>query len=183
MAAPLLMMAGHSILELAMTAGLFAGIARLRGIAGFEASLSAAGGLVMIGLAALILRSAPGARLGLGSKRGRASVPDARSAWRLVGLGAGVSILNPYWTVWWLTIGAGFMATAGVVTAAGTVAFYTGHILSDFAWYVFVGWLVVGARRFLSDRVYRVGLGVFAVILGVFGAAFLRHGIALLLRG
>jgi threonine/homoserine/homoserine lactone efflux protein len=87
-----------------------------------------------------------------------------------------VSILNPYWTIWWLTIGSGFMANAGVATIPKATAFYTGHVLSDFAWYVLVGVLVVWGRRFLSRRVYRAALGLFAVILALFGIAFLRHG-------
>jgi threonine/homoserine/homoserine lactone efflux protein len=161
-----------------MTAGLFLGLQRLRDLAGFEAGLSCVGGVVMLGLAAGMLRTLPRAALGLPEGGGRTAGAGARGALRLVGLGAGVSVLNPYWTIWWLTIGAGFMAMAGVASVPAAAAFYAGHILSDIAWYAFVGLLVVRARRFLTPRVYRGVLGTFAVILGCFGAAFLWHGIA-----
>ncbi|MEK7477513.1 MAG: LysE family transporter [Candidatus Coatesbacteria bacterium] len=177
MAAPLLMMAGHAVLELGMTAGLFFGLQRLSDLPWFEPGLSCAGGVVMLLLAAGMLRALPNVSLDFPDAGKRTSGVGALGALRLAGLGAGVSVLNPYWTVWWLTIGAGFMATAGVASASRAAAFYTGHILSDVAWYVFVGILVIRARRFLTVRVYRGVLGLSAVILACFGAAFLYHGV------
>jgi len=176
MAAPLLLMAGHAVLELVMAGGLLFGLQRLRDQPGFESGLSVAGGLVMILLAADMLRNLGKTDLELpaaGSEPRRLAIA---AAWRLFGLGIGVSILNPYWTIWWLTIGSGFMANAGVATIPKAAAFYTGHVLSDFAWYVLVGVLVVWGRRFLSRRVYRAALGLLAVILALFGVAFLWHG-------
>ncbi len=177
LAAPLFMMAGHAILELVMAGGLLFGLQRVRDVPGFEPGLSIVGGLVMILLAAGMLMSLRRTDLVLpagGARSGRTTIADA---FRLVGLGIGVSLLNPYWTVWWLTIGAGFMATAGVVTAAKAGAFYAGHILSDVGWYSLVGALVVWGRRFLGRRVYRAALAFFAVLLALFGLLFLKHGI------
>jgi len=175
--ASVLMMTGHALLELAMTCGLFFGLQRLRDVPGFEAGLGLLGGAVMLGLAGMMLRSLPRSTLEFPEAGSAAKRVGAGGAIRLMGLGAGISILNPVWTVWWLTIGAGFIATAGVVTVPKAAAFYTGHILSDFAWYVFVGALVVWGRRFLTQGVYRAVLGVLAAVLAAFGAGFLWHGI------
>ena len=180
LAAPVCMMFGHALLELAMTAGLLFGLQRLRNVAGFEPGLSMTGGLVMVALAADMLRRLGRTNIALPGGGAPVRPLTIPAVLRLAALGAGVSLLNPYWTIWWLTIGGGFMTAAGVATLPKAVAFYTGHILSDFSWYLLVGILVVRGRRLLTPQVYRGALGFFAVVLALFGLGFLRHGIGAL---
>src|SRR5207244_11352709 len=69
--------------------------------------------------------------------------------------GVTASISNPYWLVWWATVGAGFTVTALALGTAGVGAFYLGHISADFVWYTFVAGIVATGRRFMTDPVYR----------------------------
>ena len=90
-----------------------------------------------------------------------------------------ISLANPYWIVWWGTIGLGHITIALKAGVIGLTSFYTGHILSDLVWYSLVGAAIVGGRRFFSDSVYRGILlfcGIFLVGLGIY---FIYYGIAL----
>ncbi|MBI4733666.1 MAG: LysE family transporter, partial [Rubrobacteridae bacterium] len=79
------------------------------------------------------------------------------------------SISNPYWTLWWATIGASFVLRAIRDGYLALGSFYTGHILGDFAWYSLIAFIVVGGKQFITDRIYRgviIACGVFLAFLG-----------------
>ncbi|RKO68209.1 lysine transporter LysE [Desulfofundulus salinus] len=89
-----------------------------------------------------------------------------------------VSLSNPYWTLWWATVGLGYIVLSLKQGTAGLVSFYGGHILSDLAWYGLVAAAVAGGRRFLTPSIYRgilVSCGAFLVFLG---ASFIYMGTA-----
>jgi threonine/homoserine/homoserine lactone efflux protein len=44
------------------------------------------------------------------------------------------SVVNPYWFLWWATVGASYVLLALEKGVMGLVAFYSGHILSDLSW-------------------------------------------------
>ena len=56
-------------------------------------------------------------------------------------------------------------------------AFYIGHILSDYVWYVAVGIAVVLGRNLLKGRAYRWMMAGLGIALGGFGLLFLVEGI------
>ncbi len=172
--APFLIMAGHALLELAATTLLALGLLAVVDRPAVTGSVGLGGGLIMILLAAALFRDALWGRMDMGRKRGGG--PAGGPGMRVVGLGIVVSLSNPYWTVWWVTVAAGLLAVAaksGLVTVA---AFYTGHILSDFVYYVALGLAVVAGRRFIGGRAYRAVMALFALLLGAFGVVFLLKG-------
>ncbi len=183
-AAPLLIL-GHSILEAAMVALLLLGLAEwLKGQAAM-AVISLAGGATLLWMAVGMAReartlTAPGAGLsaGDGIEQGHAG---AKGPARSVVDGIVVSLSNPYWTIWWATIGLGCLVISRPLGAAGITAFFAGHILSDFAWYTFVGAAVSMGRSRLSDRIYRGIVGCCAVFLVFFGLYFGYLGVTKLL--
>jgi threonine/homoserine/homoserine lactone efflux protein len=82
--------------------------------------------------------------------------------------GVVTSISNPYWTLWWVTIGAGFVLSSLKYGVAGLSSFYIGHILGDFIWYAAIAYAVATGKRFLSDKVYHgilFGCGLFLIAL------------------
>jgi threonine/homoserine/homoserine lactone efflux protein len=83
-----------------------------------------------------------------------------------------VSMSNPYWWVWWASIGFAFMYQYGVSfrNPPLLIAFFVGHQIGDLAPYWLVSILVSLGRRRLNTRVYHVVLVVCgAVILGFGG--------------
>lgn len=159
-AGPLLIL-GHGLLELALVLLLLAGVGgwlhrpHILGTVG----LVGAGVLGWMGLS--LLKAARTSRLSLQSGEAGGLHP--------ILAGALLSLANPYWLLWWLTIGLGYVLFAARFGLLGVALFFAGHILADFAWYSLVAAAVAQGRRFLSDTVYRgflAGCGVFLVAFG-----------------
>jgi threonine/homoserine/homoserine lactone efflux protein len=98
-------------------------------------------------------------------------------------LGIVVSLSNPYWTFWWLTVGLKLVSDATKAGISIVSAIYVGHILSDFAWYSLVGAFVVFGRQLLSTGAYRWMLAICGAFLLRFGPYFIYSGGRFLISG
>ena len=92
-----------------------------------------------------------------------------------------LGLANPYWTIWWVSIGLGYITHSLKVGIWGVAVFFAGHILADLAWYTAVSTAVWKGKRFMSDRFYRGLIGVCAVFLIVFAGLFGWAGVQRLL--
>jgi threonine/homoserine/homoserine lactone efflux protein len=90
--------------------------------------------------------------------------------------GAIVSLSNPYWTIWWATIGVKLAADGLAIGPVGVLAFFVGHQIADVSWYVFVIVVVHRGKGLLTPRVY-------CIIMGVLGAALLYIGLRFVGQG
>jgi threonine/homoserine/homoserine lactone efflux protein len=96
--------------------------------------------------------------------------------------GVCMSAANPYWLIWWLTIGLGYVMFSMKYGLLGVGLFFIGHILADFAWYTLVSGAVAQGRRFISDRIYCGFLAACGVFLFGFGGYFGVQGVKFLLN-
>jgi threonine/homoserine/homoserine lactone efflux protein len=83
------------------------------------------------------------------------------------------SAANPYFWIWWLTIGSA-MVIAGL--AGGIVlalVFMAGHWCADLGWFTLVSTGLSRGRTILSDTSYRGIIGACGVFLVLFGAYYL----------
>lgn len=91
--------------------------------------------------------------------------------------GAVLSLSNPYFFLWWATIGLGLVTQSlNTLGRPGVPIFYAGHILSDFVWYSFVAGAIAFGKDHLSDPLYRGLIVICALVLLFFGFRFLRDG-------
>jgi len=183
-AAPLLVL-GHGILELGLLALLLLGLAEwLKGEAATTV-IALAGCGTLLWMAAGMVREIRALHFdtgaGAASAAGR-STEDVRSLWRPVADGVVASISNPYWSLWWATIGLGYLALSRGQGLAGVAFFFAGHILADAAWFLFVGLTVSAGRGWFTDRVYRGIVGVCAGFLFFFALSFGYFGVTKLFR-
>lgn len=173
-----LIVGGHGLAEIFLL-GLFAlGLSQVLQALWISAVVGIGGGAVLLLMGAGILRSALsaqdylelqekeafGAREGSGSRRFGSSL-------RPFGEGIIVSLANPTWILWWFSIGVLYVTQALRYGWLGLFAFYSGHILADLSWYVFVSCTVAAGKKFLSPAVYRGILaccGAFLVLLALF---------------
>lgn len=170
-AGPLLIV-GHAILELILIIGLIFGLSLVIQKPAVTAFIGLAGGGFLLWMGTGMVKSA---------WKGTVSL-DFKATGEKKGLdpilaGILVSISNPYWSLWWATIGLGYLVIAQKLGYWGVAAFFIGHILSDFLWYGLVSGAVAGGRRFLSNKVYRglmAGCGVFLLWLAL---AFVSDGL------
>lgn len=82
------------------------------------------------------------------------------------------SVSNPYFFIWWATIGWAFllkgMALAGVV---GIIGFLAGHWAADLGIYSVVSVFTSKGSELITERHYKIlmyGCGAFMIILGIY---------------
>ncbi len=184
-AAPLLIL-GHGILEAGLLALILLGLAEwVRGDVATTVVALAGGAMLFwmaVGMAREVrtLRFDPG---GEGMKRETGENVIGRAGFfRPVLSGVVASISNPYWTIWWATIGLGYLVIARELGAAGVALFFAGHILADAVWYLFIGFAVSAGRSRFTDRVYRWIVGSCALFLFFFALSFGYFGVTRLFR-
>jgi threonine/homoserine/homoserine lactone efflux protein len=167
-----LLVAGHAALEGVLVLLLFAGLDEVVRTPLVFSAVALIGGILLLWMGWGMLRSLPTLRLDLAANGDAAMHP--------LTAGVLVSLSNPYFILWWATIGLGYMVVAHEAGAAGVLTFYLFHILSDLVWYALVAGAVSFGRRFLSDRAYRFLVGSCALFLVGFGFYFGWRGMAAL---
>ena len=82
-----------------------------------------------------------------------------------------VSMSNPYWWVWWATIGFAFMIQFNISFREWPklLAFFLGHEAGDLIWYMIVSTLSFFGLRHLNKKVYYGVLAVCALFMILFG--------------
>ena len=166
---PLLIL-GHGVLELTLVAALFLGLAPLLRTRTMLIISALAGAAVLAWLAGGMIKGLP--RLTLQP----AATADTRR--NLFAAGIVFSIANPYWIVWWVTIGLGYVTQSLQFGIWGVLFFFSGHILADLFWYSAVSTTVWKGRRLMSDRLYRGMIAGCAALLLLFAGMFAWSGLS-----
>ena len=174
-----LMSLGHAILELALVVALMLGLAPLFGYGLFRALVSGAGAALLLWMAFGIFRTLGSLSLSreLLAASGGASSRSSKGPLKLCVGGALLSLANPYWSVWWATVGVGLLLRSGSAGLPGVAAFYLGHVSSDFAWYSALSLGLGKGRGLLNDTAYRWIVGICGGALGLFGLLFAVYAV------
>ncbi len=167
-AGPLIIL-GHAILEISLLILLVLGFAGLINNPALLGIVGIAGGAVLLWLSFGMLKDIRHLRLDLSG---------GKSVWGgPVVAGILTSLANPYWIIWWATIGLGYVIISMKFGFIGVAVFFTGHILADLLWYSTVSLFVSRGRKYISDKIYRIIIGICAVILISFALYFGISGI------
>jgi len=95
-------------------------------------------------------------------------------AHRLVFIGLLFTALNPYFIIWWLTVGSNLILLALEFAAlTGVIFMFLCHVWMDFAWLIAVSHFAKKGVNALGSKWYQVLIGFFGVILIYFGVSFL----------
>ncbi|MGB9734769.1 MAG: LysE family transporter [bacterium] len=87
------------------------------------------------------------------------------------------SISNPYWIIWWITIGLSYILISFKYGIKGIIVFYIGHILADFSWYSLVAFSFSFMKRFITSKGYMIIAIISGIIFAVFSVYFLWFGV------
>ncbi len=164
-----MMILGHGVLELAVVIALLSGFGPLLLRNDVFVAVSLVGGVTLLWIAFSMLRSIP--QLSLVVEQ------DSVKRRNLITAGVLLSAFNPYFILWWASIGFGYIVYAAKLGTLGVVSFFLGHIFADLSWYTFISFGVVKGKRFMSDRGYRGLISCCAVLLVVFSGYFFYSGI------
>ncbi len=134
---------GHAALEALLVLGLVLGVGGLLQSPMALTIITAVGAalLVLMGVSLLrgTFRGTAEAALTAGAESQRGSAGRGGIALQLPPVVAGVvvSVSNPYWWVWWVTIGSSFLIRYDVTFQKwpALLAFFIGHELGDLGWF------------------------------------------------
>lgn len=168
-----LVVVGHGILEMCLVLAIVFGVGALLTRAPIMGTIGIAGGLTLVWMAWGMFRGLKG--LTLATEPGP-TVRRRHPVWA----GILTSVSNPYWILWWATVGLAYLGLASRLGPAGILAFYLGHICSDLLWYSAISCSLVLGHRLLTDRMYRGLVAACAAFLLGFGLYFGYTGVRLL---
>ena len=164
-----LMIFGHGLLELLLIVALLAGLAPLFSNPKVFILISASGGIVLFLMGVSMLRSLPVVEL--------PAETDRAGNRNLIFTGALLSLVNPYWLIWWATIGLGYLMKTMEYGLIAISVFFLGHILADLSWYALISFGMVRGKRFFTASGYRALVGCCAVFLLAFSGYFFYSSI------
>jgi threonine/homoserine/homoserine lactone efflux protein len=121
------------------------------------------GGLALVIFGLLTIREARTATIDIRVEQAQAVRPFLA--------GAITSISNPYFWIWWITVGSALLIGAYKGGWVLAVAFIAGHWAADMGWFTLISVSIHRGRFILGERQYRwiVGLcGLFLVLFGIY---------------
>ncbi len=153
---------GHGIVEFPLMIALYYGLGRFLDLPYVKPSIALVGGLFLFVMAIDMLRSLRRAELG--------TRHDSRSP-----LVAGVllSAGNPYFLIWWATVGIALVMRSVGFGLAGFAMFAAAHWLCDFLWYSFLSAASSRGGRLFGRTFQKAIFGLCGAFLLFFGAKFI----------
>lgn len=165
--------AGHTMVEAPLVFGLAVGLSSILNPS-VAKLIGVPSGAVLIGFAALQIRHAIN-KNPLDIASASLSQQDRRSG---VLLGVLFTAANPFFLVWWLTIGSTLIIQALALGAlVGVALMFAAHIWMDYVWLGGTAYVANRGRLFLG-KWYRGLLLVFGVVMGYFGIVFILSGLS-----
>jgi threonine/homoserine/homoserine lactone efflux protein len=93
-------------------------------------------------------------------------------------IGLAFTGLNPYFLIWWLTVGANLIIISLEFAAlAGVVFMYICHVWMDYVWYTTVAHLAKKGANVIDNKWYKTIITIFGVILVYYGITFIYGGL------
>ncbi len=167
-----LIVAGHGVLEVLLLVALIHGLGNWLEQGAVRGWLGVGGGLILVAFGVQMILTA--ARTASDTKAWQS---DPEAAIHGPVLAGGLTTLsNPYWYIWWASIGLSFALESMDWGWIGLSTFYAGHILSDLAWFSLVALAVAQGRRVISPKIYTRVIRACGAVLILIGALFVRSG-------
>jgi len=97
---------------------------------------------------------------------------------RLFFIGILFTALNPYFIVWWLTVGSNLILLALEFAAlTGVIFMFLCHVWMDYVWLIAVSYFAKRGVNALGSKWYHILIALFGVILVYFGVLFLGDAV------
>lgn len=159
---------GHMLVELPLVMLMGLGISSLLNLPGFATVVGLIGGSALIIFGVLQIRDVTR------SSFGNEPVESAGQQKKSLMLGVVLTGLNPFFIVWWLTVGLGLVVQAVELGALmGVLIMYVSHVWMDYAWLTGTAYLAARGKTLIQARGYRLLLTGLALLLIYFGAGFI----------
>jgi len=158
------MAVGHTIVEFPLILLLGIGYFSIESIPEIRTIITILGAIGLFGFAILQIRSVTKQEFSLETKSGQGPFMA----------GILLSALNPFFIIWWLTIGLILISESlqnfGII---GIVILFLFHIWMDYAWLFTIAIFSSKAKNYLSKRNFKIIIIGLSVVLIYFGIDFL----------
>ena len=179
---------GHAILEMGIILFLLFGFSFVLKNIAIVRIIGVSGGLILILFGAFIIRDIFNGSISTSFLNSRDEPNNDPGLVENKGIenpvigGIMVSMSNPYWWVWWATIGFAFMIQFNISFEKWPklLAFFLGHEAGDLIWYLLVSTLAFFGLRHMNRKAYYGILMFCALFMILFGiylgiSPFLKH--------
>jgi len=162
--AGLKMSCGHTVVELPLVILLGVGAFSLESLPEFRIIITILGALGLFAFAAIQIRST------IKSKTTFAN----QTKYGPFLAGVMLSALNPFFIIWWFTIGFKLISDSLVLWSFwGIAILFVLHIWMDYAWLTSTAYLSSRSLRFLSNKNFRLFVFGMSIVLIYFGITFI----------
>ena len=155
---------GHTIVELPLVILLGIGVFSLELFPEFRTVISILGAITLFVFAAIQIKTI---------FRNKETTTNLKQGPLVSGIL--LSALNPFFIIWWLTIGFKLISDAMLIWAfSGILVLFVLHIWMDFAWLGAISYLASKSAKILSNKNYKIIMIGLSIILVYFGITFLE---------
>ena len=155
---------GHSIVELPLVILLGIGIFSLEIFPEFKTIISILGAITLFVFAFIQIKST--------LKKNKKSETKLKQGPIITGIL--LSALNPFFIIWWLTIGLKLISDAMAIWAfVGILIVFVLHVWMDFVWLGSTAFLISKSKKIISNTNYKIIMLALSAILIYFGIIFL----------
>jgi len=160
---------GHGVVEFPLMIAVYLGFGRIIGLPYVKPVISILGGAFLLFMAAEMFR-------------GMISGGSAVQKGSRTPLAAGILLTagNPYFLIWWATVGAALVVRATAYGVVGMGALMLGHWSIDLAWLWFLSALSFRGGTFFGRSFQRIVCAVTGAALAVFGGMFIYDAVRML---
>lgn len=158
---------GHGIIEIPLMVLIYLGFAKLFNFQAVKIAAGIVGGITLIYLGSQMWR-----------RKAAVSLAGKDSNYRALTAGIITTAANPYFFIWWLSIGAALILGGRRFGFLGFCIFALVHWLCDFFWYWFVSQATFRTKHLWNSKTQGIIIGVSACVLIAFGLWFIlsiRH--------
>ena len=162
---------GHAIIEIPLIFLLILGFGVVLKSQKTQIAIGLAGGLFLLWMGIQMLRNL---------RKAEYSTADSYKTGPVM-TGFILSVSNPYFLLWWATVGLNLALKAQSLGALALVLFAIVHWLCDLVWLHALAWASFKGSTLLSPRRQKIVFGICAAALGFFGAKFIYDAAGLLI--
>jgi len=155
---------GHSLVELPLVILLGIGILSLEIFPEFKTIISILGAITLFVFAFIQIKST--------LKKNKKSETKLKQGPIITGVL--LSALNPFFIIWWLTIGLKLISDAMAIWAfVGILIVFVLHVWMDFVWLGSTAFLISKSKKIISNTNYKIIMLALSAVLIYFGITFL----------
>lgn len=162
--------AGHAVIEVPLILAIFLGFETVLKDESIFATIGLVGGAFLLYMGISMIRTKGEGEQVQGSKM------------RPFTAGLALTAVNPYFILWWATVGASMISVAAGFGILMLPLFAAVHLACDVGWLEFVSYSVNRSRRFITGKRYRALFAVCGTLMVAFALYFMLSSLDVIIH-